>query len=138
MRRSASEIINDLENRIARLENKSASASFKVSVVSDHTTSKVQNMSMGLRGLAKLIENLERKMTKEIGEYLLENPDDSVSYEAEFDDYRLTPNGSIQLGCRLHTNNDVPFSYYIEITDVEQFALLLMSKNSLFSKMIMS
>ena len=69
MKRSASEVIRNLESRIARLENKSAGLKFNVEVVSDHNGKGEGSKQVDLKGLKSLMKSLESLTRKEIQDF---------------------------------------------------------------------
>jgi hypothetical protein len=137
MRRSASEVLRNLESRIARLE-KSSSLKFQVQVLSDHNphfSGKVYDLD--LKGLRALMGDLESSMREEIEGYLTDNPQDEFNnFGTEF--YQVQYNSSrdvIYLYNGTHTEESELFSYTIVIKEASKFAFALMGSHPLFKSM---
>ena len=136
MRRSASEVIRNLEVRIAQLE-KSASVKFKIRILSHHNLDIGGSTEMvDLKGLLGLMKNLESSMREEIETYLTSNPQDEFRSNTKF--YQVQYDSSddvVRLYNGTHTKELELFSYTIEIRDASKFAFALMGAHPLFKGM---
>ena len=138
MRRTASEVIRNLESRIARLEDRTASVKFKVEINSDRNSSmNGSTEEVDLNGLKSLMTRLESLTLSEIESYLSRNPQDEFSQmRAEFwAVFYRTKDDVISLYNGTHTEEHELFGYSIRIKDASKFAFTLMGGHPLFKGM---
>ena len=128
MKRSANEIIRNLESRIAKLEGKTASRSFKVAVHCEHTGDS-KSYNLDLDGLKKLMTNLEKQTKREAL-----NHEKSGGFSLDGAEFFMASHnkGKIFIMNNLEHPDGTLFSYVIEIQEPAKFGLALMSLSPYF------
>lgn len=128
MKRSANEIIRNLESRIAKLEGKTASGAFKVAVHCEHTGGS-KSYNLDLDGLKKLMTSLEKQTKKEAL-----NHEKRGGFSLDGAEFFMASqhNGTISIMNNLEHPDGTLFSYVIEIQEPAKFGLALMSLSPYF------
>ena len=133
MKRSASEILRNLESRIARLEGKTASGKFKVSVHCEHT-GESKSYNMDLDTLQKTMKDLEKQTKTDALNHkkVFGVAGPKLNLEGAKFFMASENNGKIFIVNNLEHKDGTLFSYVIEILEPAKFGMALMSLSPIF------